>query len=179
MRLTKIVTKKGDTGKTTLGSGEKVSKDDLRIHVLGELDELNSLLGWVRVGLGDHPQVPVIKRIQNHIFDLGAQISMLGSDSEVISEDRVIVLDTEITALNRNLPPLEEFIIPGGSEPGARIHIARSVCRRVERSMITLAGSTAEIKKIIPYINRLSDYLFILSRSINISRQIPEDQWSR
>lgn len=179
MRLSKIVTKTGDKGKTSLGTGEKVSKDDLRILVLGEVDELNSFLGWARVVASGHPQDETLKMIQNHLFDLGGHLTMLGTDTALFSSDNASLIDNEITRLNKELPPLKEFILPGGNELSARIHIVRAICRRVETSLVSLAKTEQDIDKIIPYINRLSDYLFVLARFVNLEQGNNEDQWKR
>jgi len=177
MRLGKIVTKTGDKGETTLGAGEKVSKDHPRIQVLGELDELNSLIGWARTALKDHPQDKILKNIQNDIFNLGGQVSLPSTKETIFSIDSINYLDNEIEQMNEMLPPLKEFIIPGGKEASSRLHIVRSFSRRVERSFVVLSKIDQTITDYIPYLNRLSDYLFVLCRISNLNEAGIEDQW--
>jgi len=164
-RLSKIVTRTGDAGTTGLGDGSRTTKDSLRIAAIGEVDELNSLLGVVLC-----EDVPANIRaalldIQNDLFDLGGELCLPGM--EVMKDTQVARLEALAEEFNRELPPLKEFILPGGSPAAAHCHVARTVCRRAERSMVKLhhAEPTPEAGR--RYINRLSDLLFILGRLLN------------
>jgi len=169
-RLSKIVTRTGDAGTTGLGDGSRVAKDCLRIDCIGEIDELNSALGVLLAEDLPLPEAvrPALLRIQNDLFDLGGEICIPGS--AIISEDHVLRLELLATQFNADLAPLKNFILPGGTRPAALAHLARSVCRRVERRVVHLhnsePGSTVSdfARK---YLNRLSDLLFILGRALN------------
>jgi len=157
VRLTRIYTRGGDRGETSLGDGSRVSKLDPRVAALGDVDELNSLLGWAG-GLD---------RVQNEVFDLGADLSVpyAGDDDRLrITQAAVDRLEQEIDGANASLPELKSFVLPGGSERAARLFIARAVCRRAERSALAVphANPLAAV-----YLNRLSDLLFVLARSAN------------
>ena len=155
VRLTSIYTGGGDTGKTSLGDGSRVSKLDPRIAALGEVDELNSFVGWTGAGLD---------RIQNELFDLGADLSVPGGDRLRIEQPYIDRLEAEIDDANSRLEPLKSFVLPGGTETAARLYVARAVCRRAERAVLAVdrANPLAAI-----YLNRLSDLLFVLARAAN------------
>jgi len=155
VRLTSIYTGGGDKGETSLGDGSRVSKLDPRIAALGDVDELNSVLGWCAAGLD---------RIQNELFDLGADLSVPGGDRLRIEQPSVDRLEAEIDAANSRLEPLKSFVLPGGTETAARLYLARAVCRRAERAVLAVDGANplAAI-----YLNRLSDLLFVLARLAN------------
>jgi len=155
VRLTSIYTGGGDTGKTSLGDGSRVSKLDPRIAALGEVDELNSFVGWTGAGLD---------RIQNELFDLGADLSVPGGDRLRIEQPYIDRLEAEIDDANSRLEPLKSFVLPGGTETAARLYVARAVCRRAERAVLAVDGANplAAI-----YLNRLSDLLFVLARAAN------------
>ena len=155
VRLTSIYTRGGDAGETSLGDGSRVSKLDPRIVALGEVDELNSFLGWCAAGLD---------RIQNELFDLGADLSVPGGDRLRIEQPYVDRLEAEIDAANSRLEPLKSFVLPGGTETAARLYIARAVCRRAERAVIAVDGANPLAAV---YLNRLSDLLFVLARLAN------------
>ena len=155
VRLTKIYTRGGDAGETSLGDGSRVSKLDARIVALGEVDELNSVLGWCAAGLD---------RIQNELFDLGADLSVPGGDRLRIEQSYVDRLEAEIDAANSRLEPLKSFVLPGGTETAARLYLARAVCRRAERAVLAVEG-TNPLAAV--YLNRLSDLLFVLARLAN------------
>lgn len=164
-RLSKIVTRTGDTGTTGLGDGSRVAKDSLRIDTIGDIDELNSSLGVLLAEqLSDEIRVPLVA-IQNDLFDLGGEICIPGSS--VIGEDHVARLEQEIARFNNRLPPLKEFILPGGTRAAALSHLARTVCRRTERHLVRLGNSEAIGDYARKYLNRLSDLLFVLGRELN------------
>jgi cob(I)alamin adenosyltransferase len=157
VRLTRIYTRGGDKGKTSLGDGSRVSKLDPRVAAMGEVDELNSLLG-VAGGLD---------RIQNELFDLGADLSVPfveGDERLRVTDKAVSRLEEEIDAANEALPELKSFVLPGGSERAARLFVARAVCRRAERAVLAVPN-TNPLAAI--YLNRLSDLLFVLARAAN------------
>jgi cob(I)alamin adenosyltransferase len=155
VRLTSIYTGGGDKGQTSLGDGSRVSKLDPRIAALGEVDELNSVVGWTGAGLD---------RIQNELFDLGADLSVPGGDRLRIEQPYVDRLEAEIDAANAKLEPLKSFVLPGGTETAARLYVARAVCRRAERAVLAVAGANPLAAV---YLNRLSDLLFVLARLAN------------
>lgn len=164
-RLTRIYTRTGDTGETGLGDGTRVSKDSQRVHALGEIDELNSAIGLLLA-----EQLPAHLRaaladIQHDLFDLGGEVCIPGHTG--MGEQQVVRLETLLDELNRDLPPLKEFILPGGTRAASLAHLARTVCRRAERALVTL--SRAEPVGTAPrkYLNRLSDLLFVVGRVLN------------
>ena len=155
VRLTSIYTGGGDKGETSLGDGSRVSKRDPRIAALGEVDELNSVVGWCAAGLD---------RIQNELFDLGADLSVPGGDRLRIEQPYIDRLEAEIDDANSRLEPLKSFILPGGTETAARLYVARAVCRRAERAVLAVDGANPLAAV---YLNRLSDLLFVLARLAN------------
>ena len=155
VRLTSIYTGGGDKGQTSLGDGSRVSKLDPRIVALGEVDELNSVVGWCAAGLD---------RIQNELFDLGADLSVPGGDRLQIEQAYIDRLEAEIDEANSRLQPLKSFVLPGGTETAARLYIARAVCRRAERAVLAVDGANPLAAV---YLNRLSDLLFVLARLAN------------
>ena len=177
VRLTKIYTRGGDRGETSLGDGSRVSKLDPRVGAYGVVDELNAQLGVV-LALADLPadlREP-LERIQNDLFDLGADLSVpFGRDDERlrVSQKQIDGLERVCDRFNEALPELKSFVLPGGNEAAARLHIARTVCRRAELLVLAAAGET-EIDPLVPiYLNRLSDLLFILARSANAGGEEP------
>jgi cob(I)alamin adenosyltransferase len=162
-RLTKIYTRTGDAGDTGTARGERVAKDDVLIHAQGDIDELNSVLGLLACEL-DAEQRAQICHIQHALFDIGGEISL---GAAVLTPERVTALEQSIDDWNRALPVLKEFILPGGNKAGACCHLARTVCRRAERSLITLHRTAMQNPVTLAYINRLSDYLFVLARVLN------------
>jgi len=174
--LNKIYTRTGDAGLTALGTGERVPKQSARIAAYGTVDETNAVIGVARLHVGAaHADVDaMLGRIQNDLFDLGADLTMperAGGTRQPlrVSEAQVKRLEDEIDAMNADLKPLRSFVLPGGSAAAAHLHVARTVCRRAERCMVELASlpdepvSAAALK----YINRLSDLLFVASRYVN------------
>jgi len=161
-RLSKIYTRTGDDGTTGLGNGSRVGKDSLRVETFGMVDELNSHLGMVLSC--DIPQDVrgTLGEIQHLLFDLGGELCMPGHT--FIKEEHVVWMEKQLDKLNDNLPPLKEFILPGGNVAAASCHIARTVCRRAERVMVGLSRVESVGPSALAFVNRLSDYLFVLAR---------------
>lgn len=165
-RLTKIYTKTGDNGTTGLGINERIGKDSLRIHAIGDIDELNSFIGLAAEALPEGSEsLTHLRQIQHDLFDLGGELAM--PEYALLDEAIVTELEQRIDTLNEDLPPLKNFILPGGHEANARIHVARSVCRRAERTLVTFNQAESSPHLLAQsYLNRLSDYLFVLSRAV-------------
>lgn len=166
-RLTRIYTRSGDRGTTGLANGSRVAKYHPRIEALGDVDELNCLLGCLLAELpADDKLGPLLHRVQNDLFDLGGELAVADPNYAVITIQVVEWLETELDALNDALPPLQEFILPGGNRAAAQAHLARSVCRRAERRTVALAEVEAEgvNPQGVAYLNRLSDLLFVCAR---------------
>jgi cob(I)alamin adenosyltransferase len=161
-RLSKIYTRTGDTGTTGLGDGSRVDKDNLRVEAYGTVDELNSAIGLVLSA--DLPAAvrTCLTRIQHELFDLGGELCIPGTT--LIPDSYVTLLEQDLDACNEDLPPLKDFILPGGSEPAARCHLARTIARRAERCVVSLARNEMVNPASIRYLNRLSDLLFVVSR---------------
>jgi cob(I)alamin adenosyltransferase len=172
VRLTRIYTRGGDGGETSLGDGSRVSKLDPLIRGYGAVDELNSLIGWVLVAAPDVR----LSRVQNELFDLGADLSVpfAPDDGRLrISQAAIDRLEADCDEANAPLPQLRSFVLPGGSEGAARLHVARAVCRRAE-SVVLWAASERPVNPLVPvYLNRLSDLLFILARAANAGGDEP------
>lgn len=174
-RLSAIVTRTGDKGSTGLADGSRRDKFDLRIHCLGEVDELNAMIGVVLSQLEDEELRSVLFSIQHDLFDIGAELCQPGK--QLIESAYVDAIETSAEKYNEPLPPLKEFILPGGSQAVAFIQLARTVCRRVERSLHNMA-TTEELNPITgQYINRLSDLLFILARHVAFAQDGKEVYW--
>ncbi len=177
----KIYTKKGDKGQTSLIGGVKVSKSNLRIQAYGTIDELNSFIGVVRDAYEDKQSGDVLYRIQNLLFTIGSHLAADPEKSRMklpeIKEEDIKLLEDEIDRMNEKLPPLMHFILPGGHIASSYCHVARCVCRRAERLIVELSESEIVEPIIIKYINRLSDYLFILSREILAANHAEEVKW--
>ena len=178
MRITKVTTKTGDAGQTGLGTGQRVQKDHLRIIVLGELDHLNSIIGWTISACKNKELAKSLKNIQQDIFNIGADMSMPERDADLLKKDRITDLEHQIEKITDVLPPLKEFILPGGSELISRIHIARTTCRNAERAMISMFNSEGANELHGKYINRLSDYLFLLARLVKHNEGVKEEHWT-
>jgi cob(I)alamin adenosyltransferase len=181
-KLTRIYTRTGDDGTTALGGGQRVKKDALRIAAFGDVDELNSLLG-LAVAFDLAPSLAVaLGEIQNDLFHLGSDLCMLEEDKARrpvprIEQRHVDGLERLLDRLTALQGPLENFILPGGSEGAARLHVARAVCRRAERAVVALAGTEAVNPLIGTYLNRLSDALFVMAREENRLRGVPDVLW--
>lgn len=165
-RLSKIYTRTGDDGTTGLGDGSRVKKTDHRIEAIGTVDELNSLIGLLLARELPGEIHNALTDIQHDLFDLGGELSIPGRS--VIAAQQVKRLETILDEFNAELPPLKEFILPGGSEASAVCHLARSVCRRAERRVIHLGEEEKINTASIKYLNRLSDLLFVLARVLNV-----------
>lgn len=166
VKLNSIYTRTGDDGTTGLVDGSRVAKDDALMHAIGDVDEANSAIGVAIEALGDHDLGPPLKRIQNDLFDLGADIATpAGIDGALrIIPAQVARLEAEIDAMNEGLEPLKSFILPGGSPGAAALHLARSVTRRAERSAVAGAEIGDLNSHALAYLNRLSDWLFVAAR---------------
>lgn len=181
-RLTKIYTRTGDEGTTALGGGQRVGKDALRVQSYGVVDELNAQLGVVlAVGLCDR-LTDVVASIQNELFHLGVDLSFPEQERATrplpgIEHRHVVRLEQLIDELNEVVGPLQNFILPGGSVGAAHLHVARTICRRAERQVVALARQDAVGDQVLPYLNRLSDALFVMARYENQQRQAAEPLW--
>jgi cob(I)alamin adenosyltransferase len=175
--LNRIYTRSGDDGTTALGTGERRKKYDLRIEAYGTLDEVNAVIGVVRLHVADDPMVDaVLLRIQNDLFDVEADLCMPSEGGKgpggarlTVTDAQVTWLEGEIDRLNAELAPLKSFILPGGNPAAAYLHLARTVCRRAERIMVALADKPGEsvTAAALKYVNRLSDFLFVAGRRMN------------
>jgi cob(I)alamin adenosyltransferase len=163
-RLSKIYTRTGDKGTTGLGDGSRVEKDNLRVEAFGTVDELNSTVGLVLAAQLPGSIQSILNRVQHELFDLGGELCMPGT--VLIPDSYIDDLEADLDKLNKNLPPLKDFILPGGSESAARCHLARTVCRRAERRVVALARDEDVNEATIRYLNRLSDFLFVAARVI-------------
>lgn len=189
MRLTQITTRTGDKGTTGLADGIRVAKNHPRIAALGAVDELNSHLGVVLAERLSADIRAVLLKIQNDLFDLGGVLAL--PEQDTFGEDKVTWVDEKVAHYNAGLPPLREFILPGGSRAGALCHVARTVARRAERDLVALANEDVAFdeepeaqrqalpKHALPYLNRLSDLLFVLSRVINKQDSTEDVFWQR
>jgi cob(I)alamin adenosyltransferase len=167
VRINRVTTRGGDKGETSLGDGTRVRKDDPRIEAIGAVDEANTAIGVLRLITREAPGVTaMLARIQNDLFDLGADLCVPGEagDRLRLTDTPVLRLEDEVTAMNASLPPLTSFILPGGSEGSAYAHVARAAARRAERAV---AGLTQVNSVLLRYLNRLSDHLFVLGRVLN------------
>ena len=176
-RLSKITTRTGDTGTTGLGDGSRIHKSALRVRLMGDLDELNSMLGILLAEPLPPSAINRLTRIQNQLFDLGGEVSIPGHC--LISDAQVNYLDEAIRELNAVLPPLKEFILPGGSRAAAVCHVARTIARRAERSMASLTIDEKVSATALQYLNRLSDFLFVQARTLNREAGIADVLWQR
>ena len=168
-RITRVTTRRGDAGETSLADGTSIEKSSDRIHTVGAVDELNSFVGWLRARLGDpasHPFADSLDRLQQELFDLGAYLATVG----MVPAPDPDWIEAEVNKLNEALPPLTEFVIPGGSEACALTHVCRTVCRRAERH----AWATDDVEDAARYLNRLSDLFFVMARTIGRDE---ESEW--
>ena len=195
MRLTKIYTKTGDQGQTRLANGASIAKDDARVEAYGCVDELNACLGLWRDSLTsdhDHNEMSVrfgklsdsIITIQNEIFDLGGELCTLSSDlditrQQVVNQSCIERLESEIDTFNEQLPPLKNFTLPGGHPSISLAHLCRTVCRRAERRLVSLADRETIRSEPVMYLNRLSDWLFVAGRDISRELEKPEILWQQ
>ena len=187
-RLDRIVTKSGDSGLTSINPNKRISKNSNIVKFLGDLDELNAYIGTLKADLfiinstGNSLEdvYSWITHIQHTLFDIGGTIC--SENIEIFDEKAVVFLEEIIHKINQDLPPLKDFVLPGGSQLGAKAHVSRTVCRRAERSLMNLIENNPEYKKyqkspILPYINRLSDFFFVLSRRLDRLCNLEEQTW--
>ncbi|RXD04922.1 cob(I)yrinic acid a,c-diamide adenosyltransferase [Sphingomonas sp. UV9] len=180
VKLNKIYTRTGDDGTTGLVDGSRVSKSSALMQAIGDVDEANSAIGLAVIALGDHPMATALTRIQNDLFDLGADLATLAGADEAGADDftpsemvlrivpsQVERLEREIDAMNVHLAPLRSFILPGGSAEAAALHLARAISRRAERSAVGASETHRLNPAALAYVNRLSDFLFVASRAVN------------
>jgi cob(I)alamin adenosyltransferase len=177
----KIYTKTGDSGETSLVTGTRVKKNNNRLEAYGTIDELNSFIGLIRSGDIDQHTTEILIWIQDKLFIIGSNLS---KDFEVldlkipeITEDFVAVLESEMDMMLEMLPPLQHFILPGGNTLVSHCHIARTICRRAERRIVQLSDETNVPEIIIKFINRLSDYFFVLARKFSLDLKVEEVTW--
>jgi cob(I)alamin adenosyltransferase len=180
VRLTRIYTRGGDRGETSLGDGSRVSKLDCRIGAFGTVDELNANIGLVLAGELLDEFRPALERVQNELFDVGADLSVpygVGDGRLRVADERIAELERDCDRFNADLPELKSFVLPGGTEAAARLHVARTICRRAEREALATSREV-EINPLVPvYLNRLSDLLFILARAANAAAGRDEPLW--
>jgi cob(I)alamin adenosyltransferase len=165
VRIDRVVTRGGDGGSTSLGDGSRVRKDSARIEAIGAVDETNAAIGWLRVVVTGEAAA-MLARVQNDLFDLGADLCVPGEGGERLrlTDGPVLRLEAEVTAMNARIAPLTSFILPGGAEAAARAHMARTIARRAERRAVSVEGLNPVV---VRYLNRLSDHLFVLARVLN------------
>ena len=175
-RLSKIYTRTGDDGTTGLGDGSRTPKDSLRVEAYGTIDELNSAIG-VLLAIGvDDSMADLLTDLQHRLFDLGGELCIPGSVA--ITADHVDALEVRLDEYNAGLPPLKDFILPGGTPAGAACHMARAICRRAERRLCTLSAAEDINPDAVHFVNRLSDLLFVLARVINTTGGNNEVLWN-
>jgi len=176
-RLSKIVTRTGDAGTTGLGDGSRLPKDSARIEAIGAVDELNSTLGAVLAEQLPESVADCLREVQHELFDLGGELSIPGSSA--VSEAQVTRLEQAVARFNADLPPLKEFILPGGTRAASQAHVARTVCRRAERSLVHLGALETVGGPARKYVNRLSDLLFVIARVLNRSAGCSDVLWQK
>jgi cob(I)alamin adenosyltransferase len=185
--MAKIYTRTGDEGETSLLGGRRVRKDDLRIEAIGSVDEVNAALGVVRIELGRSGVAPgeldrELGQIQHRLFDLGAGLAATAADDTragALGDSDVAELEAAIDRYEEELEPLRQFILPGGSPAAAQLHWARCVCRRSERRLVELSAIEPVRSEVLRYINRLSDWLFVVARSVNQANRVPDVVWEQ
>jgi cob(I)alamin adenosyltransferase len=171
--LSRIYTRTGDHGQTGLGDGTRVAKDHPRVAAYGSVDELNAMIGVLRLQPGSEAHDSLLQQIQNDLFDVGADLCLPQAPNESSGQhlrlrpEQAQRLEHEIDRLNERLSPLKSFVLPGGRPAAAWCHVARTVCRRAERDTVTLAAREPINSEVVVYLNRLSDFLFVLARSLN------------
>ncbi|WP_137936359.1 cob(I)yrinic acid a,c-diamide adenosyltransferase [Chitinivorax sp. B] len=174
-RLSTITTRTGDGGETGLADGSRLQKSDPQIHLLGEIDELNSVVGLILAELGEDIQRTRLLALQHELFELGADVAV--PLRRKIGEAHLAALEQDVTAWNMALSPLREFILPGGCKAAAWAHLARTVCRRAERGVVMAFSDRPDLDQALRYLNRLSDWLFVLARTLNAAAAMPDVLW--
>jgi cob(I)alamin adenosyltransferase len=170
VRLDVITTRGGDQGETSLGDGTRLRKDSARIEAMGAVDEANAALGLLRLQTSAEPELDaMLARIQNDLFDLGADLCLPGTEGDRlrVTLAQCLRLEAEIAAMNAELPPLRSFVLPGGTAGAAAAHLARTLARRAERQVVALGAAEPLNPELVRYLNRLSDHMFVLSRRLN------------
>lgn len=177
----KIYTKTGDAGETSLLGGNRVRKDHKRIEAYGTIDELNSVIGSARSAWSGGPIDDELGRIQADLFDIGAFLATIAPSETFrgVGEERIERLETAIDAMDSELEPLKTFILPGGSPAAAALHVARTVCRRAERQVVSLEELSDDMSRTLQYLNRLADYLFVAARYANLKAGVADVAWKR
>jgi cob(I)alamin adenosyltransferase len=175
----KAYTGTGDKGETSLYGGTRVGKENPRVEAYGAVDELNSQIGVARALVKDKKLRVILKSVQQDLFVLGGDLAneLVNARVPRIGKEELHRLESATDELNSGLATLRRFILPGGSLPGAELHVARAVCRRAERRIVTLSKSESINPEVIPYINRLSSFLFVLARAVNKRARVPEEEW--
>jgi cob(I)alamin adenosyltransferase len=176
-RLTIITTRTGDNGTSALADGARLSKASAAFAALGDVDELNSVIGVAVAGGLPSRLTALVAQIQNDLFDVGAELAWPGHDS--VTEEQIAFLDKSIVQLNADLPPLKEFVLPGGALSSAQLQHARAVCRRAERAVAFWAEQSTVAPSVLQYLNRLSDLLFIAARTCNKLAAVAEPTWKK
>jgi len=179
MRITKVYTKTGDDGTTELSKGERMPKDSPRIVILGALDEVNAAIGVVLAENLNKIIEKELEGVQHDLFNIGGELAVLEEDLGLVKSDNIKKLEEAIDSLNESLPPLEEFVLPGGSRRSALLYQAKVICRRTERDLVTLSHKEKINPLHLKYLNRLSDYLFVAARYENMKGGGEEQMWKR
>ena len=178
IRIDRVITRGGDGGETSLGDGKRVGKDALRVEAYGTVDEANATLGLLRLHTADETDA-MLARVQNDLFDVGSDLCVPGEagDRLRLTDAPSLRLEAEVTAMNATLPPLDSFILPGGTAAAAHAHLARTVVRRSERLVVRLAREEPVNPAVLRFLNRLSDHLFVLGRVLNHSAAAADVKW--
>jgi cob(I)alamin adenosyltransferase len=184
--MPRIYTRTGDQGLTSLYGGQRIPKHRVRLDVVGTLDELNAVLGLALSEIKQKDIVEPLTEVQNLLFNIGAEVAEGSTKSKKMIDDslrvspmQVATLERWIDAFEQNVPPLTSFILPGGSQAGARLHLARAICRRAERRLAALSEEEGANPASLMYLNRLSDFLFVLARTVNHAAKAPEQLWKK
>ena len=183
MKITKVYTKGGDKGMTSLVSGVRINKADVRLEAYGTVDELGAQLGLLAAYMSDGPDKDMVERVQGNLFIVGAHLATDQSktplyDSAILPAGETELLEKEIDAIMGSLPEAQGFVLPGGCPAAAHAHVCRTVCRRAERRVVALAENAVVSPEIQQYLNRLSDYLFVLAKKLNFVAGISEKVWT-
>lgn len=184
MKKSLIYTRTGDKGKTSLVGGERVDKTDIRLEAYGTVDELSAFLGVLATLIPGSPDRELLFYVQNKLFTIGSYLATDPSfttfrQESMLSEDAILRLEQRIDELDSQLPKLNNFVLPGGSPASAQAHVCRTVCRRAERAILRVADLYEVDDKILRFMNRLSDYLFVFSRTCNVESAVPEVFWDK
>ena len=176
-RLTKIYTRTGDDGTTGLADGSRVGKDSLRIGAIGDVDELNTVLGLLLAEALPEAIRAMLESVQHDLFDIGGELCVPGHT--IVDEGHIARLESALESANATLPPLKDFVLPGGTRAAATAHLARTVCRRAERALVALLRAESVRPPLLQYVNRLSDLLFVYARALNRDAGRPDVLWQQ